>query len=58
MAMWGKMSPALGKYSVHQNADVMLYLHKYGQRKAMRENGWTVEQFREVFGANYLDDEQ
>lgn len=32
----------------------MQYLHEYGQRKAMQENGWTVEQFREVFGKNYL----
>ena len=46
-----------GKYSVHQNAEVMDYLHKYGQRKAMKEQGWTVEQFRKVFGANYLDDD-
>jgi hypothetical protein len=46
-----------GKYSVHQNAEVMDYVHKYGQRKAMAEQGWTVEQFREVFGANYLDDD-
>ena len=45
-----------GKYSVHQNADVMDYLHKVGQLKAMSEQGWTVEQFREIFGANYLDD--
>jgi hypothetical protein len=32
----------------------MLYLHQYGQRKAMKENGWTIEQFIEVFGKNYL----
>lgn len=47
-----------GKYSVHQNADVMLYLHKFGQRKAMLEQGWDVERFRAEFGANYLDDEE
>jgi hypothetical protein len=35
----------------------MDYLHKYGQRKAMEAQGWTVEQFREVFGTNYLDDD-
>lgn len=33
----------------------MQYLHEYGQRKAMKENSWTAEQFRDVFGANYLD---
>ena len=43
-----------GEYSVHKNADIMQYLHEYGQRKAMKENGWTIEQFREIFGANYL----
>lgn len=43
-----------GPYSVHQNAKIMQYLHEYGQRKAMEENGWTVEEFREIFGANYL----
>lgn len=56
MAVRRKMSPALGKYSAHQNGEVMKYLHQYGQRKAMKEQGWTVKQFREVFGANYLDD--
>lgn len=44
-----------GWMSVHQNADVMEYIHKYGQRKAMAENGWTKEEFAEVFHANYLD---
>jgi hypothetical protein len=46
-----------GEYSVHKNAKVMDYVHKYGQHKAMKEQGWTVEQFREIFGANYLDDD-
>lgn len=44
-----------GKYSAHQNGEVMKYLHQYGQRKAMQDQGWTVEQFMEVFGKNYLD---
>lgn len=45
-----------GKYSVHQNAEIMDYLHKYGQRKAMLEQGWSKEDFMKIFGANYLDD--
>ena len=45
----------LGKHAVHQSAETMQYLHEYGQRKAMKENGWTAEQFREVFGKNYLE---
>ena len=45
-----------GKYSVHQNAEVMDYVHKYGQKLAQEKYGWTVEQFREIFGASYIDD--
>ena len=47
-----------GEYSVHQNAEIMDYVHRYGQRKAMIEQGWTVEEFREIFGANYLNQEE
>lgn len=43
-----------GEYSVHRNADISEYLHRYGQEKAMKENSWTKEQFRDVFGKNYL----
>ena len=31
-----------------------LRLHQYGQMKYMAEQGATVEQFRAVFGKNYL----
>ena len=43
-----------GKYAVHQNADVMQRLHEYGQRKAMEEQDWTEDEFRQHFGKNYL----
>lgn len=33
-------------------------LHKYGQRKAMTENGMTKEQFIEIFGKSYLSDDE
>lgn len=46
-----------GEYSVHRNADIMQYLHEYGQRKAMKEQGWDIEKFREIFGANYIEEE-
>ncbi len=46
-----------GRNSVHQNADVMRYLKQYGQRKVMREQGWTTEDFIREFGKNYLEDE-
>ncbi|MCH5210411.1 MAG: hypothetical protein J1F01_05540 [Oscillospiraceae bacterium] len=43
-----------GEYAAHRNKDTAAYLHRYGQEKAMKEQGWTVEQFRKVFGRNYL----
>jgi lysyl-tRNA synthetase class I len=43
--------------AVHQDARTMQYLHEYGQRKAMQENGWDVQTFREIFGKNYLQEE-
>lgn len=43
-----------GPLSVHQNKDTMRRLHQYGQRKAMEENNWTVEDFIKEFGKNYL----
>lgn len=45
-----------GRDAVHHNADVMRYVRQYGQRKAMEENGWTVEDFIQEFGKNYLDE--
>ena len=39
------------------NADVARYLHRYGQEKAMREQGWSADEFRKIFGRNYLDKE-
>lgn len=50
----GERCHRLGKFSAHQNAKIADYLHKYGQRKAMQEQNWTVEQFIKVFGKNYL----
>lgn len=43
-----------GPDSAHQNKDTMLELHKFGQRRAMARNGWTVEDFIREFGRNYL----
>lgn len=57
LVVWlcGERCHRLGRLSVHQNAEVMDYVHRYGQMKAMKEQNWTKEQFREVFHANYLD---
>jgi hypothetical protein len=32
----------------------MQRLHEYGQKKAMEEQGWTEDEFRQHFGKNYL----
>lgn len=45
-----------GPFSVHQNAEVMRYIHEHGQRKAMQEQGWTADEFRRQFGKNYLEE--
>jgi hypothetical protein len=43
-----------GENAVHRNATTMLALHQYGQRKWQDEQGKTAEDFRRVFGKNYL----
>ena len=43
-----------GKHSAHKDPETMLMLKQYGQRKAMKENGWTTEDFIKEFGKNYL----
>ena len=46
------------EHAVHRSAATMQYLHEYGQRKAMQENGWDVQTFREIFGKNYLQEDE
>ena len=46
-----------GRYAVHRNAETERYLKQWGQRKVMREQHWTTEEFIEVFGKNYLEEE-
>ena len=43
-----------GPMAAHNNAETMRALRQFGQRKAMEENGWTVEDFIREFGKNYL----
>ena len=45
-----------GKYAAHKCADTREKLRQYGQRKAMEEQGWSIDDFRSVFGKNYLDE--
>ena len=43
-----------GKYAVHRCRETRDMLMQWGQKKAMEEQGWDIEQFREVFGKNFL----
>ena len=43
-----------GANSVHNNAAVSRELKADVQRKAMKHYGWTVAEFRGIFGKNYL----
>ena len=44
--------------SAHRSAETRLYLHKYGQQKAMKEQGWSAEDFIREFGKNYLSSDE
>jgi hypothetical protein len=44
-----------GVRSVHQNAKVDKAIKRVVQKRAMKHYGWTIEQFREIFGKNYID---
>ena len=43
-----------GKTAVHRSGEQMRRLRRYGQPKAMQEQGWTEEDFRREFGKSYL----
>lgn len=46
-----------GKKAVHRNADTRRELCQWAQRKAMEENGWSMEDWHREFGKSYLDEE-
>lgn len=43
-----------GKNAAHRCKETALMLHQYGQRKYMKEQGASIEQFISIFGRNYL----
>lgn len=47
-----------GAESAHRCRETAIFLKKYGQKKAMEENGWNERQFVLEFGKNYLDDDE
>ena len=46
----------LAPHAAHRSGATMQYLHEYGQRKVMAEHNLSIEEFREIFGANYLQE--
>ena len=44
-----------GENSVHRNAEVDRALKAMAQKIAMRRYGWTIEDFRKIFGRNYIE---
>ena len=44
-----------GENSVHRNARIDKALKAHAQKKAMRHYGWSIEDFRAIFGKNYID---
>lgn len=47
-----------GEAAAHQSEQTMDKLHRWGQRKAMTEQGWSVDEFVRQFGKNYLDEDE
>ena len=41
-------------YGVHFNSNRDLMLKRLAQEQAMEYYGWTIDDFREIFGKNYL----
>ena len=52
----GKRCHRDGKNSAHRSKETQLMLKQWAQRKAMEENGWTLEDWRREFGKNYLEE--
>ncbi len=47
-----------GEYAAHQCRETAEQLHKYGQAKAMLDQGWSCAEFVSEFGKNYLDHDE
>lgn len=51
----GNRCHRLGPQSAHRCRDTQLYLKQIAQAKAMRENGWTLEDWHREFGKSYVE---
>lgn len=47
-----------GPKAAHQSEQTMDELHRWGQKKAMLEQGWSVDEFVRQFGKNYLSEDE
>lgn len=47
-----------GNKAVHRNRQTMQELHEYGQRKWMKDYNGSIEDFRKIFGKNYIDEDE
>ena len=47
----------LGEKAAHNCRETDLTLKRWGQRKAMKEQGWDIPRFIREFGKNYLDED-
>jgi hypothetical protein len=47
-----------GPKAAHKCRETNEMLKRYGQRKLMLEQGWTVDEFRAVMGKNWLDEDE
>lgn len=46
-----------GPRAVHRNGVVATRLKRQVQKIAMEQHGWSVDDFRERYGRNYIDEE-
>ena len=44
-----------GKESVHKNAKVNNELKAFAQKKAMQHYGWSIKEFIQIIGKNYVE---
>ena len=47
-----------GPKAAHRCSETREELSRWAQRKIMKEQGWTVEQFRLVFGRSWIGEEE
>ncbi len=43
-----------GENAVHKNAKINRALQAHVQKKAMKHYGWTIDDFRSIFGKNFI----